>query len=306
LRAAGTQCFLHEDGMSHAHQDDHDQPHEGPIKTTKQLVWAVVLSFVVPILAILLLANYVTAQKKPAAGADAALGEQAVAERLQKVGRVEIKDVSDPSALKAGKDVYAAQCAACHATGAANAPKLGDAAAWAPRIKTGYDALLTSALKGKGSMGAQGGGDFSDLEIGRAVVYMANQAGGTLPEPKGAPAAAAAAAEPAAAAAPAAAPAPSAAPAAQVAAAAPAAVAAADAVPALYNQVCAACHLAGVANAPKLGDKAAWGPRLAAGVDGLTASVVKGKGAMPPKGGAAAASDADIKAVVAYMVGTVK
>ena len=74
---------------------------------------------------------------------------------------------------------------------------------------------------------------------------------------------------------------------------------------AIATQVCAACHLAGVANAPKLGDKAAWAPRLAAGVDGLTASVIKGKGAMPPKGGSAA-SDGDIKAAVAYMVGTVK
>jgi cytochrome c5 len=83
-------------------------------------------------------------------------------------------------------------------------------------------------------------------------------------------------------------------------------VARADAVPALYSQSCAVCHAAGVANAPKLGDKAAWAPRLAAGVDGLTASAIKGKGAMPPKGGMAAASDADIKAVVAYMVGAVK
>ena len=93
-----------------------------------------------------------------------------------------------------------------------------------------------------------------------------------------------------------------AAPAAAVVATAPAA----DAVPALYTQICAACHIAGVANAPKLGDKAAWGPRLAGGVDGLTASVIKGKGAMPPKGGAMAASDADIEAAVAYMVASVK
>jgi cytochrome c5 len=76
--------------------------------------------------------------------------------------------------------------------GAAGAPKLGDATAWAPRLKTGYDALLNSALKGKGAMAAQGGGDFSDLEIARAVVYMANQSGGKLAEPK-APAAAASA-----------------------------------------------------------------------------------------------------------------
>ncbi len=66
----------------------------------------------------------------------------------------------------------------------------GDEAAWAPRIKTGYEALLTSALKGKGAMGAQGGGDFSDFEVGRAVVYMANKGGAKFDEPK-APAAAA-------------------------------------------------------------------------------------------------------------------
>jgi cytochrome c5 len=153
-------------------------------------------------------------------------------------------------------------------------------------------------------MGAQGGGDYSDFEIGRAVVYMANKGGAKFDEPKFA-------AQPAADAAPAPAAAPAAAaPVVQttVAAAAPVAAAAAksDAAPALYGQVCMACHAAGVAGAPKLGDKAAWAPRLAAGVDGLTASVIKGKGAMPPKGGAAAASDADIKAVVAYMVASVK
>ena len=76
---------------------------------------------------------------------------------------------------------------------AAGAPKFGDLAAWAPRVKTGYEALLTSALKGKGAMGAQGSGDFSDLEVGRAVVHMANAAGGKLNEPK-LPAAAASAA----------------------------------------------------------------------------------------------------------------
>lgn len=296
--------------MSNAHHDDHDLPHEGPIKTPKQLVWAVALSFIVPILAIVLLANYVTAHNKPAAGSDA-MGEQAVAARLQKVGAVEIKDLSDPASMKTGAQVYAAQCTACHAAGVANAPKFGDAAAWGLRIKTGYDALLTSALKGKGAMGAQGGGDFSDYEIGRAVVYMANQAGGALAEPKFAAPTSAAGAE-AAAPAPAAAPLP-AAPVAAAAAVTTAAVAAAapaaahsDAPPALYTNVCSACHIAGVANAPKLGDKAAWAPRLAAGVDGLAASVIKGKGAMPPKGGAAAATEAEIKVVVSYMVASVK
>lgn len=283
---------------------DHDLPHEGPIKTPKQLVWAVVASLVIPIVAIIVLVNSVVSQKTPAAGSDA-LTAEAVAKRLQPVGRVEVKDATDTASFKSGEQVYAGQCAACHAGGVAGAPKLGDSAAWAPRVKTGYDALLISALKGKGAMGAQGGGDYNDVEIGRAVVYLANQSGGKLEEPK--VAAAPAAAAPAAAATPAPAPAVVAAPAAVVAAApaAPVLVAKVDAVPALYTQACAVCHLSGVANAPKLGDKAAWAPRLAAGVDGLTASAIKGKGAMPPRGGSAG-SDAEIKAVVAYMVSTVK
>ena len=290
--------------MSQAHDDDPDLPHEGPIKTPKQLIWAVVLAFVVPIIAIMLLVNYVTAQKQPAAGSDG-LSAQAIAERLQKVGRIEIKDTSDPASMKTGEQVYAAQCVACHGAGVAGAPKTGDAAAWGPRLPAGYDALLASALNGKGSMGKQGGGDFTDFEIGRAVVYMANQGGGKFSEPK--LAAAPVAAAPAAPAAPAPAAPIAAAPAAVVAVVAAAApAAAANAVPALYTQACAVCHAAGVANAPKPGDKAAWAPRLTGGVDGLTASVIKGKGVMPPKGGAVTASDADIKAVVAYMVASVK
>jgi cytochrome c5 len=74
----------------------------------------------------------------------------------------------------------------------------------------------------------------------------------------------------------------------------------------VYDSACVACHAAGVAGAPKLGDKAAWAPRLAAGIDGLTTSVIKGKGAMPPKGGNASIKDADIKAAVEYMTASVK
>jgi cytochrome c5 len=295
--------------MSDAQQHHDDGPHEGPIKTPKQLIWAVVFSFLVPIFAIVLLVNYVTTDKKPAAGTDTLSNAQAIAERIRPVGSIEIKDVNDASTLKTGEQVYQAQCVACHAAGAAGAPKLADAAAWGPRLKTGYEALLTSALKGKGAMAAQGGGDFSDVEIGRAVVFMANQSGAKFDEPKVAAAAPAADAAPAPAAAAPTAAAPAAAVAAPMAAAAVVAAAApaakADAVPALYTQACAVCHVAGVAGAPKLGDKAAWQPRLAAGVDGLTASVIKGKGAMPARGGSAG-TDAEIKAAVSYMVATVK
>ena len=301
--------------MSDAHSTpDHDAPHEGPIKTPKQLILAVFFSFVIPIAAIVLLVIYVTTSYRPAAGTQS-LEAEAVGLRILPVGHVEIKDASDPASLKSGEQVFQAQCTACHAAGVAGAPKLGDVEAWGPRIKTGYEALLTSALKGKGAMGAQRGGDYSDVEIGRAVVYMTAKAGGKFEEPKlpaavaagdkaaDAPAASAAAMAPAPAPAPAAPATTAPAPAAATPAAATATAAAA--VPAVYTQICAVCHVAGVAGAPKAGDKAAWAPRLVAGVDGLTASVIKGKGAMPPRGGSAA-SDAEIKDAVSYLASLAK
>lgn len=277
----------------HAHD-----AHTGPIKTPAQLLWTSFFSFVVPVFIIIGLVFYVTRGDKPAAGA--VDPEMATAMRIQKVGSVELRDANRP--LQSGEAVYTAQCSACHAAGVVGAPKFGDAAAWGPRLGQGYDALLTSALKGKGAMGAQGGGAFSDLEIGRAVVHMANAGGAKFAEPQApaaAGAAAPAAAAPAEAAPAAAAPAPAAAP----VAAAPAA--AAGGGEALYKQACQVCHAAGVAGAPKFGDKAAWAARVGAGADGLTASVIKGKGAMPPKGGTTA-SDADIKAAVQYMLAAVK
>ena len=166
--------------------------HEGPIKTPKQLAVAVLASFVVPIIVIILLANYVNFGAKPAAGSTGMTAET-IAARLAPVGRVEVRDANAPVVLKTGQQVTEAVCAACHVSGAAGAPKIGDAAAWGPRIKTGYDALLNSVIKGKGAMGAQGGGDYSDIELGRAVVYMTSQAGGKFAEPA-VPAAAASAA----------------------------------------------------------------------------------------------------------------
>ena len=157
----------------------HEEDHTGPIKTPKQLLVAVFFSFVVPIFMIIGLVYFVTAGNKPAAGA--VNTEKAIAQRIQKVGTVEIRDANRE--MKSGEDAYKGQCAGCHAIGAAGSPKFGDAGAWAARIKTGYESLLTSALKGKGAMGAQGGGDLSDFEIGRAVVYMANNAGGKFAEP---------------------------------------------------------------------------------------------------------------------------
>ncbi|NBX05814.1 MAG: cytochrome c5 family protein [Betaproteobacteria bacterium] len=159
--------------------ETHDEGHTGPIKTPKQLLAAVFFSFVVPVFIIIGLVYFVSSSKKPQAGAEQT--ERATLERIQKVGTVEILDAN--RVMKTGEEVFKAQCSTCHAAGVAGAPKFGDAAAWGPRIKTGYDSLLNSALKGKNAMGAQGGGNFDDYEIARAVVYMANAGGGKFAEP---------------------------------------------------------------------------------------------------------------------------
>jgi cytochrome c5 len=158
----------------------HEEDHTGPVKTPKQLLLAAFFSFVIPIFVIIGLVFYVTSANKPAAGSVNV--EKATAERIQKIGMVEIRDANRE--MKSGEEVYKAQCAACHAVGAAGAPKFGDAGAWGARVKTGFDALYNSAIKGKGAMGAQAGGDFSDYEIGRAVVFLANAGGGKFDEPK--------------------------------------------------------------------------------------------------------------------------
>ncbi|MCS4511431.1 c-type cytochrome [Xylophilus ampelinus] len=283
-----------------------EEVHSGPVKNPKQLLITVFFSFVIPIFIIIGLVMFVVSANKPAAGAgDLAKAADA---RIQRVGTVEIRDANRP--LKGGEEVFKAQCVTCHGAGVAGAPKFGDAGAWAARIKTGYDALLHSALAGKGAMAPQGGGDFDDVEIGRAVVYMANAAGATFPVPDraAAPAAAADGAAPAAATAAPMAAAPVAPAAAATAAATvttPAPVPVAATGEALYKQACQLCHAAGVAGAPKFGDKAAWAERLKDGIDGMTRIAIAGKGAMPPRGGTQA-SDAEIRAVVEYMAAAVK
>jgi cytochrome c5 len=175
-----------------AEEFDPEEGHTSPIRTPKQLIVTIVLSFVLPVIIIILLVNNVVWRDKGAAGT-AALDEDSVGRRITPVARVMLRDASAAAAVRTGEQVYQGVCSACHAAGAAGAPKLGDAPAWAPRVKTGFEALLNSALKGKGAMAPQGGGDYSDYEIARAVVYLANKGGASFEEPK-APAAAASAA----------------------------------------------------------------------------------------------------------------
>ena len=154
--------------------------HGNLIKTPKQLIIMVFASFFVPLIIILLLMVFVNNGKR---GDSSATTEQLI----KPVGQLNFKDASAPRELQTGEQVYKAVCASCHASGAAGAPKFGDAGAWSARLGKGYDGLLTSVIKGKGAMPARGGAsptDISDYELGRAVVYLANSAGGKFPEPK--------------------------------------------------------------------------------------------------------------------------
>ena len=298
--------------MSDAHNE-----HQSAIRTPKQLFAAVAGFFLVTVIGIILLVQFVTTTKLTGAGTDS-LSAEAIAARLRPLadeGFV-LKDASAPKVLLAGDAVYTANCAACHTSGAAGAPKLGDAAGWTARIAQGYETLVKHAIEGIRAMPARGGNpDLDDVEVARAVVYMANQAGGKFAEPSVPPMVVAAAAPPADAAP--AAPAvvePSAAAAVPAPAAAPAAPAPAPAKLAIDGQkifaaACTACHTAGVAGAPKVGDKAAWAPRVKQGNTVLYEHAIKGyqgkAGYMPAKGGSSA-SDEEVKAAVDYMVGTAK
>ena len=300
--------------MSDAHTE-----HQSFIRTPKQLIAAVAGFFLVIVIGIILLVSFVTNTRLAGAGSEQSA--EAVASRVRPVAEegFALKDANAPKVLQTGQAVYTTTCVACHGTGAAGAPKAGDSGAWSARIAQGYDTLVQHAVQGIRAMPAKGGNpDLDDIEVARAVVYMSNQSGAKFKEPEapagGAPAPAAAATG--AAAAPAAAsPAPAAAAVAAAPAAAPApaepvpAAASAGAGKALYSSACVACHGAGIAGAPKFGDKGAWGPRIAQGNAALYEHALKGfqgkAGVMPPKGGSSA-PDADVKAAVDYMVGAAK
>ena len=157
---------------------EHDE-HSSFIKTPQQLITIVVLAFVVPIFGIVLLVQFVV--DRPRAD-PSALAPEAVAARIQPVGRVEF-GAAGAAAAKSSEDIVKEVCAACHQAGIANAPKLGDKAAWAPRLKLGLDGLMQSVVKGKGAMPPRAGTSLTDAELAGTVVFMVNQAGGKLKEP---------------------------------------------------------------------------------------------------------------------------
>jgi cytochrome c5 len=286
---------------------EHDShAHTSFIKTPRQLIAVVVLAFVVPVIIISMIASLAFRSVEPSASA---FSEEAVAKRIKPVGEVVVSAAPAAAGQRSGQDIVQSTCSACHGTGALGAPRIGDKNAWGPLIKHGLDELVQVAIKGVRQMPPRGGNpDLTDIEVARAVAYMANQAGAQFNEPA-APAASAPATAQAAAA-------PAAAPAATTAAAAPSPPAPAGKPAAasggsakgkaVFESTCVACHGSGVAGAPKVGDKAAWAPRIKEGIDTLHQAALKGKNAMPPKGGNPSLSDADVMAAVDYMVSQAK
>lgn len=168
--------------MSDAHNE-----HESAIKTPKQLIAVVAAAFIVPIICIVLLVHFVASDKQSAAG----LSKEEVAENT--VTRIRpvadegfiFKDANAPKQLQTGEAVYKMTCAGCHVSGALGAPKVGDASAWSARLAQGDKKLIENAVKGLRGMPAKGGNaELDDVEVARAVVYMANQSGGKLKEPE--------------------------------------------------------------------------------------------------------------------------
>jgi cytochrome c5 len=164
--------------MSDAHNE-----HETAIRTPKQLIAAIIAGFLVPIICIILLVQYVTSAPQTGAGSDAQEA-QATVERIQPVATLVFRDPNAPKEYLTAEVVYKSTCLACHGAGLAGAPKVGDAAAWKTRLDAGYNTLMSHAIKGIGTMPAKGGNaDLEDFEVERAVVYMANQSGAAYKEP---------------------------------------------------------------------------------------------------------------------------
>jgi cytochrome c5 len=247
--------------------------------TPQEVIISVVAGLFAPLLAIFLIIQLVLGiQSTQKADSSSEAAQQAIVARIKPVAQLAALDASAPRVEKSGQEVYAAVCTSCHAAGALGAPKFDNKGDWGARIAQGFDTLVKHATEGFNQMPARGGdGDLSDVEVARAVAYMANSAGASFTAPE------------------------SAAPAATGAAVASAAPDAAQGK-AVYDATCAACHATGVAGAPKAGDKAAWSARLGQGFDGLFQSALKGKNAMPAKGGNADLADADLANAVAYLM----
>lgn len=249
--------------------------------TPQEVIISVVAGLLAPLLAIFLIVMLVWGiQDKHTPDTTSEAAQKATLARIKPVAKLAALDANAPKVEKSGQEVFDAVCTSCHTPGALGAPKFNNKADWASRLGQGYDTLVKHAIEGIRQMPARGGdGDLSDVEVARAVAYMANSAGANFKAPEAA---------------------------APAAPAAGATAAAAKPDPAkgktVYDANCASCHATGVAGAPKLGDKAAWKSRLGQGYATLYDHALKGIRGMPAKGGNANLPEADLANAVGYLV----
>jgi cytochrome c5 len=184
------------------------------------------------------------------------------------------KRTSSTSGSTQGQDIYEKYCTGCHTTGAGGAPKIGDATAWAPRIKQGLNVMYKNAINGIRGMPPKGTCiSCTNQEIQDAVNYIVDQSGSSAGTET---------------------------------------TTTAKAIPKLtmadgkriYEKYCAICHAPGThyLNAPKVGDQQTWAPLIKEGVDIAILRTIQGYGNMSPRGGCSQCNDAEIKAAVLYMI----
>ncbi|HEY8119497.1 MAG TPA: c-type cytochrome [Methylophilaceae bacterium] len=163
-----------------------EQHHDFPKTTVSQVILATLGGLIAPLLVIFLVIKLLMGiQATHIDDADAAIAAATVAERIKPVAVVDVAAVErGPHVDKTGEEVVTAVCSACHAVGALGSPKIGDKAAWGPRIKQGYQTLIQHALAGIRQMPSRGGNpDLTDGEIANAVAYMANKGGANFTPP---------------------------------------------------------------------------------------------------------------------------
>jgi cytochrome c5 len=154
--------------------DVHVEDHSTPIQTPKQLIVVVVLAFLIPILLIVMITQMVTGGLK--VGTGGGMSEDAVALRLKPVGEVVLAEADSTTGARSGEQVVSAVCQTCHGAGVVGAPKMGDKAAWQPRLAQGVTTLHEHAIKGIRAMPPKGGNpSLSDAEVSAAVDYMVKQ-----------------------------------------------------------------------------------------------------------------------------------
>lgn len=153
--------------------------------TPQEVIIALLAGLLAPLLAIFLIVQLVLGmQEDHQPDTTSEVAQKATLARIKPFAQLVALDANAPRVEKAGQEVYDAVCASCHSSGALGAPRFDNRGDWGGRLGQGYDTLVKHAIDGLRQMPPRGGdGDLSDVEVARAVVYLANSAGASFKEP---------------------------------------------------------------------------------------------------------------------------